>query len=131
MANRVYELMYIADPNTAEEDITTINEEINGLVEGNGGTVVKTEDMGRRRLAYRIKKFTEGYYFLFEIEGSGKEIAELERRLRVNDKIVRFITVRVDEERKTAEKLEAKKLARKEKLASKPAAEAETTDENE
>ena len=114
--NRVYELMYIADPETKGEEIEKINEEIQKLVEDAGSTVVKTEDMGRRRLAYRIKKFTEGYYYLFEIEGAGKEIAELERRLRVNDKIVRYLTVRVDEERKTADKVESKRSARKEKV---------------
>ncbi len=116
--NRVYEVMYIADPATSGEDIADLNEEITKLVESEGGEVVKTDDMGRRPLAYRIKKFTEGYYFLFEIESSGREIAELERRMRVNDKIVRYLTVRVDEERKAAEKIETKRKVRKEKLAS-------------
>ncbi len=116
--NRVYELMYIAEPEAKDDDIEKINKEIVDLVESEGGTIVKTDDMGRRRLAYRIKKFTEGYYFLFEIEGSGKEIAEFERRLRVNDKIIRYLTVRVDEERKTADKVEAKRNAWKEKVKS-------------
>lgn len=116
--NRVYEVMYIADPETPDDVIGSLNKEITELVEGTGGSVVKTDDMGRRALAYQIKKFTEGYYFLFEIEGSGKEIAELERRMRVNDKIIRYLTVRVDEERKTAEKVDAKRKARKEKLSS-------------
>jgi small subunit ribosomal protein S6 len=110
--------MYIADPTTSDEDITSLNEEITKLVEDEGSTIVKTDDMGRRPLAYRIKKFTEGYYFLFEIESSGSEIAELERRMRVNDKIIRYLTVRVDEERKTANKIETKRKVRKEKLAS-------------
>ena len=114
--NRVYELMYIADPTTDDATIGQLNTEIEGLIEAEGGKVVKTDDMGRRPLAYRIKKFTEGYYYLFEIEGSGGEIAELERRLRVNDKIVRYLTVRVDQERKAAEKIEAKRAERKEKL---------------
>ena len=114
--NRVYELMYIADPTTDDATIGQLNTEIEGLIEAEGGKVVKTDDMGRRPLAYRIKKFTEGYYYLFEIEGSGGEIAELERRLRVNDKIVRYLTVRVDQERKAAEKIEAKRTERKEKL---------------
>ncbi len=65
--------------------------------------------MGRRKLAYPIQKKTEGHYTLFEIEGSGQEIAELERRFRVNDAVIRFVTVRVDEERKTAAKLTAKR----------------------
>ncbi len=116
--NRAYELMYIVDPAADADTLKTINEEIQGLIESEGGTVVVNEDMGKRQLAYKIKQFTEGYYFLFEIEGSGSEIAEVERRMRVNDKVFRYLTVRVDEERKTAAKIEAKRVARKEKLNS-------------
>ncbi len=118
MANtRVYELMYIVDPKTSDEVISQMNTEIEELIEKEGGKVVKTDDMGKRQLAYQIKKNTEGYYYLFEIEGSGKEIAEVERRMRVNDSIMRYLTVRVDEERKTAAKIEAKRENRKAKLA--------------
>ena len=106
---RVYEVMYIGTPDAADEDITRLNEAIQQVVEKEGGTVVRTEAMGRRKLAYPIQKKTEGHYTLFEIEGSGQEIAELERRMRVNDAIMRFITVRVDEDRKTAAKLTAKR----------------------
>lgn len=115
--SRVYELMYIADPATDGDTLEQLNKEIGELVEKEGGSIVKQEDMGKRKLAYKIGKFNEGYYTLFEIEGSGKEIAELERRMRVNDKIVRYLTVRVDEERKAADKIENKRKARKEKLA--------------
>lgn len=115
--SRVYELMYIADPATDSDTLEQLNKDIGELVESEGGSVVKFEDMGKRELAYRIKKFTEGHYCLFEIEGSGSEIAELERRMRVNDKIVRYLTVRVDEERKAAEKIEEKRRKRKEKLS--------------
>ena len=108
-AKRVYEVMYIGTPETADEDITKLNETIQQLIEKEGGTVVKTDVMGRRKLAYPIQKKTEGHYTLFEIEGSGQEIAELERRFRVNDAVIRFVTVRVDEERKTAAKLTAKR----------------------
>lgn len=113
MANRVYEIMYIAEPDTTDDVIEKLNDAIGKLVETEGGTVVKVEDMGRRRMAYKIKKNTEGRYVLFEIEGSGKEIAEIERRMRVNDMIFRYITVRVDEDRKTAEKIRAKREKRK------------------
>ncbi len=106
---RVYEVMYIGAPETADEDITKLNEAIQQQVEKEGGTVVKTEAMGRRKLAYPIQKKTEGHYTLFEIEGSGQEIAELERRFRVNDAVIRFITVRVDEDRKKAAKWTAKR----------------------
>lgn len=115
---RVYEVMYIADPATDSDTLEGLNKEMQDLIENQGGTVVKTEDMGKRQLAYKIKQFTEGYYFLFEIEGSGSEIAELERRMRVNDRIFRYLTVRVDEELKTAAKIEAKRERRIDKLNS-------------
>lgn len=110
--NRVYEVMYIVAPETADDDVTKLNETITQVIEKEGGTVANTDNMGRRKLAYPIDKKTEGHYVLMEVEGSGKEILELERRMRVNDAIIRFITVRVDEERKTAEKHKAKREAR-------------------
>ncbi len=106
---RTYEVMYIAAPETADEDVTRLNESLQQIIENGGGSIVKTDVMGRRKLAYPINKKTEGFYTLFEIEGSGQEIAELERRMRVNDAIIRYLTVRVDEERKTAAKLTAKR----------------------
>lgn len=109
MAKRTYEVMYIGTPETADEDITKLNETIQQLVEKEGGSVIKTEAMGKRKLAYPIKKKTEGHYTLFEIEGSGQEIAELERRFRVNDTVMRYITVRVDEDRKKADKIAEKR----------------------
>lgn len=112
MANRVYEVMYIVDPDTPAERVNKLNEAVGKVVEKEGGKVVKMEDMGRRPLAYPIEKKTEGHYVLFEIEGTGKEIAELERRMRVNDMIIRYITIRVDEDRKRAEKLRSKREKR-------------------
>lgn len=113
MANRVYEVMYIAMPETTDDDIAKLNETITKLIEKEGGTVAEVEGWGRRRLAYPIKKKTEGYYVLLEIVGSGQEIAELERRFRVNDTIIRYMTVRVDEERKAADKKRDKRDKRK------------------
>ncbi|MDQ3178893.1 MAG: 30S ribosomal protein S6 [Acidobacteriota bacterium] len=109
---RAYEVMFIAAPETADEDVAKLNDSITTLIETEGGSVVKLEDMGRRKLAYPINKKTEGYYVLFEIEGSGQEISELERRMRVNDMIIRYLTVRVDQERKTAQKLTDKRESR-------------------
>lgn len=110
--NRTYEVMYIAAPETAEDDVVKLNDTIVQLVEKEGGTVVSTDIMGRRKLAYPINKKTEGHYTLFEINGSGQEIAELERRMRVNDAVIRYITVRVDEDRKKADKLKNKRDTR-------------------
>lgn len=115
--NRVYEVMYIGTPETADDEIVKLNESIEEMITKEGGTVVKTENMGRRKLAYQIKKKTEGHYVLFEIEDSGQTIFELERRMRVNDVILRFVTVRVDEDRKKAEKIRAKREKRQERRA--------------
>lgn len=112
MANRTYEVMYMVDPDTADDTIAKLNDAVGNLIKKEGGNVVRMDDVGRRTLAYPIQKKTEGYYVLFEIEGSGQEIAELERRMRVNDMIMRYITVRVDEERKAADKRRAKREAR-------------------
>jgi small subunit ribosomal protein S6 len=104
--------MYIIDPDTVEEDVTRLNESLQHVVTDQGGTITKTENMGRRNLAYPINRKNDGVYMLFEIEGSGREIAELERRMRVNDQVIRYMTVRVDEDRQRAEKFKAKRARR-------------------
>lgn len=104
--------MYIVDPETPGEKITKLNEAVGKLIEKEGGTVVRLDDVGKRNLAYPINKKYEGHYVLFEIDGSGQEIAELERRMRVNDLIMRYMTVRVDEDRKKADKMRAKREKR-------------------
>ncbi len=124
MANRVYEVMYIASPETADDDVAKLNESFEAVVTKGGGQVTKTDVLGRRRLAYPINKKSEGVYVLFEIEGSGQEIAELERRMRVNDAVIRYITVRVDEDRKAADKIRAKRERRQVRRAGGAAAEA-------
>ena len=106
---RIYEVVFIVDPDTADEEITRLTEHLQHTVTEQGGTVTKNESMGRRGLAYRIGRKTEGIYFLFEVEGSGREIAELERRMRVSDQVLRYLTVRVDEDRRRAEKLKARR----------------------
>src|SRR5258705_12623026 len=68
--------------------------------------------MGRRRLAYPIGKFNDGHYVVFTIEGTGAEIAELERRMRVTDAVIRYITIRIDEDLKRAEKFHERRVAR-------------------
>ena len=118
MANRTYEVMYIVDPETDGERIEKLNDAVGKLIEKEGGEIVRMDDIGIRELAYPIEKKKEGHYVLFEINGSGQEIAELERRMRVNDMIMRYITVRVDEERKTAEKKRTKRETRATKRAS-------------
>ena len=122
MAKRTYEVMYIVNPETASDRIEKLNDAVGKLIEKEGGSVVKVDNIGLKDLAYPIEKKQQGHYVLFEIEGTGQEIAELERRMRVNDMIMRYITVRVDEDRKKADAVKAKKEARAAKRAAfKPA----------
>jgi small subunit ribosomal protein S6 len=101
--------MFIVDPKATDEEQTRLNETLQQIITDQGGTITKNEIMGRRQLAYPIGRASEGYYTLLEIDGSGREIAELERRMRVNDQVIRYMTVRVDEDRQRAEKFKAKR----------------------
>ena len=106
---RQYEVVFIVDPTADDDEVTRLTDNLKQIVTDQGGTITKTESMGKRKLAYEILHKTEGSFVLLEVEGSGKEIAELERRMRVNDRIIRYITVRVDEDRQRAEKFKAKR----------------------
>lgn len=107
---RIYEVVFIIDPATGEEDSTRLVENLQKIVTDQGGAITKSESMGRRQLAYRIGRNTEGHFMLFEIEGTGGEIAELERRMRVSDQVMRYLTVRVDEDRRRAEKFKERRI---------------------
>ena len=106
---RAYEVLLIVDTETPDDEFKRLTEMLQQIITDQGGTVIKTDNMGRRQLAYPINRKSEGNYLLLEVEGSGREIAELERRMRVNDQIMRYITVRVDEDRRRAEKFKAKR----------------------
>src|SRR5881397_1431 len=102
---RNYEIMFIVNPTVAEEEIDKINTQVAGIVTSGGGAIEKIEKMGKRRLAYEIDKHREGYYVLFVIAANGDIIKECERRLRVMDPIIKYITVRTDEEARRLEKI--------------------------
>jgi small subunit ribosomal protein S6 len=106
---RTYEVVFISAPNTAEGDLNKITTQLEHVVTEKGGKLSKVDNWGRRKLAYRIKKFDEGIYTLLHIEGSGQEISEVERRLRVTDFVIRHLTVRTDEDLKRAAKMKAKR----------------------
>jgi small subunit ribosomal protein S6 len=106
---RTYEVAFIAAPNTADDDLSKLNSQIEQIVADRGGKITKVDNWGRRKLAYRIGKFDEGVYTFVFVEGSGHEIAEVERRLRVTDFVIRYLTVRTDEALKRAEKLKSKR----------------------
>ena len=106
---RTYEVAFITAPNTAEDELSKLNSQIEQIITDRGGKVTKVDNWGRRKLAYRIGKFDEGLYTFVYMEGTGKEIAEVERRLRVTDFVIRHLTVRTDEALKRAEKLKSKR----------------------
>jgi len=109
---RVYEVLFIVAPNTEEGDIETLVTQLSDVLTHQGAQVTNVNRMGRRRLAYPIGKFNEGHYVVLTVEGSGAEIAEVERRMRVNDAVIRYITIRIDEDLKRAEKFRARRAAR-------------------
>ena len=105
--NRTYELMFIVRPDMPEEDQDKLISTLEGAVTSSGGAVKNVERMGKRRLAYVVRKFHDGLYILLTVEGSGGMVHELERRLRVTEPVIKFLTVRIDEEQKRLDKIKA------------------------
>ncbi|HEY2384770.1 MAG TPA: 30S ribosomal protein S6 [Terriglobia bacterium] len=102
---RNYEIMFIVNPNATEEEIDKVNGQLEGIVTSGGGKIEKIEKMGKRRLAYEIDKNREGHYVLFVIGANGEIVKECERRLRVIDAVIKYLTVRTDEETRRFEKI--------------------------
>ena len=119
--NRVYELMFIVRPDMTEEDLDKLISTLSGVVPASGGSVQKVDKMGKRRLAYTVRRFHEGIYVLMVVEGGGAVMHELERRLRVTEQVIKFLTVRIDEEQKRLDKIKALRDARKKVSAQPPA----------
>jgi len=107
LMSRVYEVMFIVRPDVAEEDVDKLIAGFSTTVTGGGGVVKTVEKMGRRKLAYMVRKFNDGNYVLLTIEAGGPVVLELERRLRVTEPVIKFITVRIDEEEKRLAKVKA------------------------
>ena len=122
--NRTYDLMFIVRPDMTDEDLDKLISTLQSVVPTSGGNVVKVEKMGKRRLAYTVRRFHDGIYVLMIVEGGGPVIHELERRLRVTEPVIKFLTVRVDEEQKRLAKIKALRDAKK-KVSAQPAAAAE------
>jgi len=104
---RTYELMFIVRPDMPEEDLDKLISNVEAQVGNAGGTMKSVERMGKRRLAYVVRKFQDGMYILMTLEGEGGMVKEVERRLRVTEPVIKFITVRVDEEQKRLAKVKA------------------------
>ena len=101
---RTYELMFIVDPRVADDEVASLTEEVKGLLTANGGHVIREEQWGRRKLAYEIGNLKEGKYVLLYLgsDDGNLPIAEVELRMRQNDRILRYLTVRTDEDLKRA-----------------------------
>ncbi len=119
---RFYEVMFIVRPDVADEDLDKLIAGLEQTVTSGGGAVRSTEKLGRRKLAYLVRKFNDGNYVLLTMDADGTLIAELERRLRVSEPVIKFITVRMDEEEKRLAKVRAIRATRK-KLSAMPPAE--------
>jgi small subunit ribosomal protein S6 len=120
--NRTYELMFIVRPDMPEEEQDKLISTLESAVTSSGGAMKKIERMGKRRLAYTVRRFYEGIYILLIVEGSGGLVHELERRLRVTEPVIKFLTVRVDEEQKRLEKIKKiRESRRKTSTAAAPA----------
>ena len=102
---RKYEVMFIVRPDVADEDIEKLVSTLQSNVTAVGGKVVNAERMGKRRLAYIVGGFGEGNYVLLVVEGAGEVIHELERRLRVSEPVIKFLSVRTDEDEKRHSKI--------------------------
>lgn len=102
---RAYEVMFIVRPDLLEEDLDKLIAALQSHAGTAGATVQNVEKMGKRRLAYDVKKFSDGQYVLFVLQADGKAIHELERRLRVAEPVIKFLTVRTDEERQRLDKV--------------------------
>ena len=119
--SRVYEVMFIVRPDVEDEEVDKLIEGFSATVKSSGGAVKSVEKMGRRKLAYMVRRFNDGNYVLLTIEAGGPVVLELERRLRVTEPVIKFITVRMDEEEKRLAKVKSLRGVKR-KTSSEPAA---------
>ncbi len=115
---RIYEELFIVRPDVPEEEIDQLIEQTKQVITGGGGAVDKAEKWGIRRLAYRVQKREEGFYVLLQFTSGPEVVKEIERRFRVTDLVMKFITVRIDERLK---KIEKRRKQREKRAKRKPA----------
>lgn len=121
---RSYEVMFIVRPDMEDADVDKLIAGLEHTISQGGGAVKSTEKLGRRKLAYLVRKFNDGNYVLLVIQAEGSLVAEVERRLRVTEPVIKFITVRTDEEEKRVDKIKAIRATRKKLSAQAPESEA-------
>jgi small subunit ribosomal protein S6 len=119
--SRLYEVMFIVRPDVEDEEADKLIEGFGNTIKTGGGVLKSAEKLGRRKLAYQVRKFNDGNYILLTVEATGPVVLELERRLRVTEQVIKFITVRTDEEEKRLAKVKANRGVRR-KVNTEPAA---------
>ena len=107
--NRKYELVYVVSPEATDEQVAELHAQVESIVQRLNGTLEKSENWGRRRLAYEIGRHKEGTYVLEVILGGGELMKEIDRRLRVIDTVIRHLTVRIDDDLRVAERLRSER----------------------
>jgi small subunit ribosomal protein S6 len=115
---RIYEELFIVKPDVPDEEVDHFIEQMRGVVTSAGGTVDKVDKWGKRKLAYRVQKYREGAYVLVQFSADAQAVKEFERRLRVADLVIKFLTVRIDQ---TLKRLDKRKKEREKRAARKPA----------
>jgi small subunit ribosomal protein S6 len=115
MTNRQYELVYILPPDATEQQSAELHGQVEAIVSRMAGQIERTENWGRRRLAYEIARFKEGVYVLEVINGGGDLMKEIDRRLRTMDQVIRHMVVRVDEEKKVVDRTRTKRQTESER----------------
>jgi small subunit ribosomal protein S6 len=118
---RTYEVMFIVRPDLQEEEMDKLISNLESQATTAGATVKSLDRMGKRRLAYLVRKFADGFYILLTVQADGKAIHEIERRLRVSEPVIKFISVRIDEEQKRIEKIKQIRSTRVKRSAAEPA----------
>ena len=117
--NRKYELVYVVSPDATDEQVTELHTQVEGIAQRMGGSIDKTENWGRRRLAYEIGRHKEGTYVLEVIDGTGELMKEIDRRLKVTDLVIRHLVVRVDEVQSVIDRTRGKRteVSRRRRIA--------------
>ena len=106
-----YELVYVISPEATEDQVAELHTQVEDIVQRLGGEIEKTDNWGRRRLAYEINRHREATYVLEVLKGSGELVAEIDRRLKVSDLVLRHLVVRVDEEQARVERTRTRRAA--------------------
>ena len=112
---RQYELIYVIAPDVDDAGVAELHARVEEIVTAGGGRIDKTDNWGRRRLAYEIDRHKEGTYVLELFTGSGAIVAELDRRLKVTDNVLRYLVVRVDEDLRKAERERKRRQSRRQR----------------